>query len=431
MNTHKHLTFDDRCKIHQLLAQHVSFRQIALELDKDPSTISKEIRNHLQFKKIGSQGKAFNDCSHRTDCWGQKLCGDQTCRRYCKYCYQKSCRTCCSEYQCETCRNLSKPPYVCNGCTAKNKCTLEKRVYDAKFAQQEYEATLSESRKGIQATEEEICRLDGIITPLLRQGQSLHHICISNRDLIMQHERTMYNWVDDCILQARNIDMPRRVRFGVRKPKKDNFKVDRQCRLNRTLEDYLAYQNENPGLPIVEMDSVEGIKGGKVLLTIHFKTPEFMLAFLRDANTSQSAIDCFDFLENLLGFAAFQRLFPALLGDNGSEFSNPTRIETSLSGALRTRVFYCDPASPYQRGSQENNHSLLRRVAPKGTSFNDWTQEMVDVMMNQVNSYRRDNLGNVSPYEMFSLIYGEQILKALGAKLIPPGDIILRPTLFK
>ena len=179
------------------------------------------------------------------------------------------------------------------------------------------------------------------------------------------------------------------------------------------------------------MDSVEGIKGGKVLLTILFKTPEFMLAFLRDANTSQSAIDCFDVLESLLGFAAFQRLFPALLGDNGSEFSNPTRIETSLSGALRTRVFYCDPASPYQRGSQENNHSLLRRVAPKGTSFNDWTQEMVDVMMNQVNSYRRDNLGNVSPYEMFSLIYGEQILKALGAKLIPPGDIILRPTLFK
>lgn len=44
------------------------------------------------------------------------------------------------------------------------------------------------------------------------------------------------------------------------------------------------------------MDSVLGIVGGKVLLTMHFPNTSFMLGFLRDVNTSQSVIDIFDYL---------------------------------------------------------------------------------------------------------------------------------------
>jgi len=49
------------------------------------------------------------------------------------------------------------------------------------------------------------------------------------------------------------------------------------------------------------MDSVVGTKGGKVLLTIHFVESSLMLAFLRDANTSQSIIDIFNALDRILG----------------------------------------------------------------------------------------------------------------------------------
>lgn len=52
--------------------------------------------------------------------------------------------------------------------------------------------------------------------------------------------------------------------------------------------------SEIPDSPITEIDSVEGTKGGKVLLTIHFVKAELMLAFIRGANTSQSVIDIFD-----------------------------------------------------------------------------------------------------------------------------------------
>jgi len=431
MAKYTHLIFDERLKIQALLLESISFRQIARELHKDPSTISKEIRNHLRFVKIGSHGKVFNDCLYAKECTAQHLCQDKNCRAYCKYCNVHKCRIKCPDYKGYICAKLSNPPYVCNGCKTKTKCTLEKRLYDAKSAQAEYETVLSQSRKGIQLTEQEALRLDAIISPLLRKGQSLHHICIHNRDTIMQNERTLYTWMDLGIFSARNIDMPRKVRMGFRKPLKQGYLVDLKCREARTYDDYLVFLAENPDILISEMDSVEGTKGGKVLLTIHFETPKLMLAFIRDANTSQSVIDIFDYLEKIWGLEAFQRMFPVLLSDNGSEFSNPYRIETNAQGLSRTRVFYCKPRAPYQRGPGENNHAFLRRIIPKGTSMDGLTQADIDLMMSHINSYSRKDLGNKSPYEVFAALYGEELLTALGAKKIPPADITLRPTLLK
>ena len=115
------------------------------------------------------------------------------------------------------------------------------------------------------------------------------------------------------------------------------------------------------------MDSVIGNKGGKVLLTIHFVNTSFMIAFLRITNTSQSVIDVFNQLYELLGKEIFKKLFPVILTDNGSEFSNPKAIEFAPDGTRRTSVFYCDPSAPYQKGSIEVNHELIRRILPKGT----------------------------------------------------------------
>ncbi len=84
---------------------------------------------------------------------------------------------------------------------------------------------------------------------------------------------------------------------------------------------------QHPGLSLVEMDSLEGRKGGKVLLTLHFTIPQLMLAFIRDANTFQSVIDIINRLYTELGSDMFCRLFQVLLGDNGSEFSNPSAID--------------------------------------------------------------------------------------------------------
>lgn len=156
-----------------------------------------------------------------------------------------------------------------------------------------------------------------------------------------------------------------------------------------------------------------------------------MLAFLRDRNTASSVFDIIEKLYWELRPDRFMDIFPVLLGDNGSEFSNPLSLEMDRENNQRTRVFYCDPSAPYQKGAAENNHEFIRRVLPKGSSFDELTQADVDLMMNHINSYTRANLGNRSPYEMFRFFYDQEILDVLGAKLICPNDIILRPELLK
>ena len=100
---------------------------------------------------------------------------------------------------------------------------------------------------------------------------------------------------------------------------------------------------------------------------------------------------------------------------------------------IRSRVFYCDAGSPYQKGSIEVNHELIRRVLEgkdgRNRSFNDLTQEDVTLMMNHINSYKRKKLNDRSPYETFSFCYGEEVLQKLGCSSVPPDEVTLKPSL--
>ena len=75
-----------------------------------------------------------------------------------------------------------------------------------------------------------------------------------------------------------NIDLPRKVRYNARKVE-CHLKVDKACLIGRTYEDFKGYLLEYPDLAITQLDPVEGKKGNKVLLTIHFVKAELMLAF--------------------------------------------------------------------------------------------------------------------------------------------------------
>ena len=119
--------------------------------------------------------------------------------------------------------------------------------------------------------------------------------------------------------------------------------------------------------------------------------------------------------------------FPA---DNGSEFSDPKSIEFDANGNRRTWLFYCNASAPYQKGSCEVRHEMIRRIIPKGVDITPYSQEQINTMMSHINSYRRKTLGNKSPYEMFAFQYGEDILKKFGLRKIPPDEIILSPKLF-
>jgi IS30 family transposase len=216
-----------------------------------------------------------------------------------------------------------------------------------------------------------------------------------------------------------------------RKSKPKALKVDKKCRIGRAYDDYKQYLEAHPDVSARQLDSVEGIKGGAILLTIHFVGQELQLAFLRPSNDSQSVIDIFEKLYITMRPDVFIDVFPLLLADNGSEFSNPNAIEYDRQGNLRTKMFYCNPNAPYEKPNCENNHEMIRRIIPKSVDFGKYTQEQIDLMMSHINSYARKSLGNKSPYDVFAFQYGEELLEVFNLKKIPADEIILTPKLFK
>lgn len=431
MNKNKHLTLELRNRIELGLGKGLSFKAIAADVEKDCTTISKEVRNRRVFEKSGGYGRHFNDCALRQTCSRRDVCFSctRTARSKCAACGE--CIKTCPAYVKESCRLLSRPPYVCNGCSQRHYCTLEKAVYKAFSAQQEYEMVRSESRSGFSISEAELEELDRTISPLILNGQSIHHICSSNPGLIPFCEKTIYNYADAGLLTAKNIDLPRRVRFRVRKKKSVPLKVDRSCRIGRTYEDFECFMQDHPGLPVTELDTVEGIKGGACLLTIHMILPKLQLAFKRACNNSASVTDAVNWIYDRIGHDDFCRIFPVLLCDNGSEFTDPAALEFGPDGKRRCHVFYCHPYASHEKGACENNHEFIRKIIPKGTDIAPYPIAKIGRMMCHINSYGRPDLADRSPYEVFSFLYGEGILPKLCITPVPRNEIILRPSLMK
>lgn len=427
---HKHLTLQEREEIEHGLDNQESFKQIGRNIGKDPSTIAKEVKSHFTVVESGGYGRPYNPCLLRRTCSHcNDLCESDRCRRskcsFCAGCYRR-----CPDFAEEICSRLSKPPYVCNGCKVRYRCTLRKRLYRAKSAQEEYKTVISESRQGIVLTAEEVERIDDIVSPLVAQGHSPHHICVNNSDVIMLSEKTLYNYLSLGLFTAKSIDLPRKVRYRPRKNYKP-LKLDKHCYEGRTYADFQQFMTDNPDTPIVEMDSVEGKKGGKVLLTMFFRDSNFMLAFLREANTARSVSEVINDLYEKLGRDTFCELFPVILTDRGTEFSNPTAIEQDADGNRRSLVFYCDPSSPHEKGGIEVTHEFIRRIIPKGTSLDQFQQEDIDLMMDHINSYKRKKLNNRSAHQLFSFLHGNDVLAKLNAHSIEPNGIDLTPRLLK
>ncbi len=67
----------------------------------------------------------------------------------------------------------------------------------------------------------------------------------------MCSEKTLYNYVDGCLFDIRNIDLPRKVKSTVRDIKKPELKVDRGCRVGRNYHDYEVYMEQHPDTAVV------------------------------------------------------------------------------------------------------------------------------------------------------------------------------------
>lgn len=198
----------------------------------------------------------------------------------------------------------------------------------------------------------------------------------------------------------------------------------------RLYKDYL-YFIANSDLHVVQMDCVEGNQDEKAtLLTLHFPDVHMQLAYIMDNHTSKSVVAALDKIETALGSELFAKMFPVILTDNGSEFTDIPGMERSITGGQRTRIFFCEPNRSDEKGACENNHKLIRYISPKGCSLEPYSQSDINLAMNHINSYNRKATFGKSPYDIAMQLYPEDFFIFLGLEKILPEKVILKPTLF-
>ena len=226
--------------------------------------------------------------------------------------------------------------------------------------------------------------------------------------------------------------MPRAVKFKPRHSRHIEF-VPHAVKNGRTYEDYLAYTELNPHIPIVELDTVIGRIGGKVIMTVHFVSCDFMFGLLLENKTAAEAASKITDLKEQMNSCGFNfgEIFPLLLTDNGGEFSCASAFECNINGERDTRLFFCNPNASYEKPHIEKNHTLFRDIVPKGTSFDNFSQDTVNLIFSHVNSVKRRQFNGKSAYEMFAFSYSEAIASCFGVSCIPAEQVVQSPVLIK
>lgn len=337
----------------------------------------------------------------------------------------------------DECLKTIKAPYVCNGCPKINKCRKKRYSYSADIAHNEYKKNLITLRSQLRITKEQIVSINDVVAPLMiHKHHSVNQVYITHPELLPFSKSTFYKYIDLGVLNVRNIDLQRKVRYKVSKEydytrTKTNVKI----KIGRFYTDFKDYLELHPNASIVEMDTVigtQGGKGGKCFLTLLFRQFNFMLIYLLPYKKSEYVVKVFNELKELLGTNEFKRLFEVILTDNGTEFSDPVSIETDLNtGEKLCSLFYCDPNCSWQKGTLEKNHEYIRYILPKGTSFSGLSQDDCYLIASHINSVPRLSLNNQSPYDFALKFIGEENIKKINISKIPYDDIDLTIRLLK
>ena len=437
---HKHLSTSQRIHIEKGLNDGLSFAAIARKLDKHPSTIAKEVKKYRTLQPREKDPKKPARCALFKECTLRFLCDKKDCVKMCKSCYDvklqvSKCSYLCSEYREPQCASISKAPFVCNHCARQRTCNKEKAYYIAQNADQSSQELLVSCRQGINQAPADIAMLDTLISPLLAQGQSLAHIYAFHGHEIPCSRKTLYNYIDQGVFTAKNIDLRRKVRYKC-KPRKTGTRVSlaaKEFRIGRTYENFQKFIQENPDIPVVELDTVEGGRDNstQAFLTIFFRNCSLMLIFVLQEKSQDQVIKVFDYLTEKLGIKVFQELFPVILTDNGVEFQFPERLECDKNGEIRNKIFYCNPNSSWQKGRIEKNHEYIRYVIPKSQSLDHYKQRDACVLMNHINSEARDSLNGCTPFRLSKMLLNNRLHRLLCLQEIPGDQVHLKPSLLK
>ena len=324
------------------------------------------------------------------------------------------------------CARLARFPFTCNGCP-NTRCSHRKYLYLAYEADKKARHRLIYSRSDTALKRNNIKIINKDISPLVKKGQSIY--VAKDTSKCPLSESTIRRYVDNELVDIKRIDLPKAVRFKVKKEydySKSAPSIDINALNGRTYDDYKAYMEAHPEAKVIQIDSVIGKRNDKfAILTVYFVSNKLQLAFLYNRKHPNVV----SILKKLYKLAKKYNhtLFDVVLADNGSEFKNLYNLEIdSDTGEVICKTFYTDPYRSSQKAECERNHGLFRRIKPKGHSFNILTQEELDDIFSHINSYPRSSLNGKTPYELFSAEYNPIILSDINILQIPRSKVNLK-----
>lgn len=386
----KHMTFDDRIEIQECLCKGMTFKDIAKRIGKNQTTVSREVKLHQRTHTNGFV---------RTE---------------------------------EVCPKLLKAPFVCNNCEKRSRssCPHRRQIYNAKYAQSSYENVLSDSRTGVALNKESFYETERIVSDAVNRGQHIYHAIVTNK--LPTSTASVYRYIKKGYYSVKPIDLPRAVKFKERKTSRSEH-IPSCMKKGRTFDEFLTFIEDNPTVPVTQLDTVIGRVGGKTIMTLHFVHYDFMIGLLLEDKSSAQAAEKIRNLKKVLNGAGFLfgEIVPVLLTDNGGEFSKVPAFENDLNGTQETMLFFCDPAMPNEKPHIEKNHTLFRDIVPSGTSFDNFTQDTVNLIFSHVNAVKRKQFNGKSAYDLFTFSYSPELANAFGISFVSPQDVVQSPKLLK
>ncbi len=410
----KQLTLSQRIKIEEMLNQRHRKFEIANELDKSQSTIAREINKHKKLKphNVFKNDNMFN-CKYFINC--------------------KNCTGKCRIFLPIPCKDRDRNIGACNNCKKLKSCKLDKYFYNAEDAQKNYEYTLKDSRQGVNLNTSELIELAHILCPLVKKGQSIYTI-LNNHPEIKLCKKTIYNYIEMGLFKdwdVTNLTLKRKVKRKVSKKKLKKRKEPANYE-GRTYTDYLEYKIQNPNVPTTEMDTIYNHQSGPFIQTFIFENTSFMIGILHKEKTADSMANTLNKFQDKLSDEEYKKLFSLLLTDRGTEFGKPQQFEINMeTGEIRIKIFYCDSQQSSQKPHVENNHNFIREILPKGQDWSNLTQDKVNLMFSHINSTPRESLGDKTPYEILTFIYGKKLADKLNIQEIAKDEVTTTPRLFK
>ena len=392
------LTRHERNAIERMLDRNRSAREIAAELGRSPSTVTREVAAHRYVTAPRSR-------------YGEPAPEDLS----------------------GACPRLAAWPRCCNGCSHRRgySCSRRPRVfYSARRAQEAADAELSSSRSGIDETEEGAAAKLAAIRGGLARGLSPQQIAATTPGLSAS---TVYRWVDAGYDGMTNMELRRKVGYRPRRRAAGRAATRHSAR--RSHAAFLAL-GEDACAAAWEMDTVEGAREDSAcLLTLLHRPSRLQLALPLEEKTAGCVADALKGVRAVLGADGARRVFRAVLTDNGAEFSDEAAIAALLGeGPGETRLFYCDPGRSDQKGACERNHVEIRKLLPKGRGlrFDRLVPADLALAMSHVNSEPRGALGFATPARAFRAMLGadaEALLDAYGVEDVPLDGLDLTPGL--